>query len=65
MTLIAGWKSTSVPITCILNPDDINHYFQLIHTDPNYSAPQVSIPKENRIPVTSGCTVQKFLLNLK
>ena len=50
----------------LLNPDDVNHYFQLINTDPNYSVPsQVSIPEGTRIPVISEYTVQKFLLKLK
>lgn len=45
---ITGRKSTSAPITSILDPDDINHYFQLINTDPVYSAPsQVPITEKN------------------
>ncbi len=60
---ISGRNSTSAPI---LDPHDINHYFQSINTDPNYSAPiQVQIPEGTRIPVIPEHIVQKFLLNLK
>jgi hypothetical protein len=58
--------STSTPITSILDPHDINHYFQSINTDANFSAPiQVQIPEGNHIPVIREHIVQKFLLNLK
>ena len=63
---ISGCNSTSAPITSILYPRDINHYFQSINTDPNYSAPiQVQIPEGTRIPVIPEHIVQKFLLNMK
>ena len=63
---ITGRKDSSVPISTILDPDDINLYFQEINTDADYSAPDpVPIPDVTCVPVLSTSTVQKFLLNTK
>ena len=63
---MTGRKDSSVPISTILDPDDINRYFQEINTDADYSAPDpVPIPDGTRVPVLSTFTEQKFLLNTK
>jgi hypothetical protein len=53
-------------ISSLIEPDEINAYFQNINTDRNYSAPSLlEIPRGTRIPSLSTSMVHNFLRKQK
>ena len=63
---ITGRKDKNLPISSLMDPNEINTYFQNINIDPNYSAPvPLEIPEGTRIPLLSTSEVYNFLRKQK
>ena len=63
---ITSRKKQDVPVSSLIDPSEINTYFQDINTDPNYAAPEpMPIPLDARIPSLSIHTVQNLLQKQK
>ena len=63
---ITGRKDKNLPISSLIDPNEINTYFQNINIDPNYSAPvPLEIPEGTRIPLLSTSEVYNFLRKQK
>lgn len=63
---ITSRKSRDVSVSALIDPCEINVYFQGINTDPNYVAPKLlQIPEGTRIPSLSIYAIQDLLLNQK
>ena len=59
---ITGKKGKNLPISSLIEPNEINTFFQNINIDPNYSAPVLlEIPQGTRIPSLSTSEVYNFL----
>ena len=63
---ITGRKDKNLPISSLIDPNEINTYFQNINIDPNYLAPvPLEIPEGTRIPLLSTSEVYNFLRKQK
>ena len=59
-------KDKNLPISSLIDANEINAYFQNININPNYSAPvPLQIPEGTRIPLLSTCEVYGFLRKQK
>ena len=63
---ITGRKDKNLPISSLIEPNEIYTYFLNINIDPNYSAPvPLEIPQGTRIPLLSTSEVYNFLRKQK
>ncbi|EDO39180.1 predicted protein [Nematostella vectensis] len=63
---ITGRKSQGTPVSMVLQPDEINTYFQAINTDDAYRAPAlVPIPEGCKVPSIDEHAVTNLLIHQK
>lgn len=63
---LIGRKSTNMPISSIISPNEINNFFCTVNTDPLYKPTHsVVIPESRKIPALTVSCVTESLLKLK
>lgn len=63
---ITGRKTKPACVSNVVNPDDINTYFQSINTDDAYAAPDpLPIPEGTRVPTVDENSVRYLLIHQK